>query len=117
MKAHNSNYKILAQSSNACVSQCSCCTQIQVQYKNVMLCFEWKDLIGFIQRLNNLPANQAYYIVNLIDLRCYPAVNLGVSASAICLIDSEVEELSAILSSACERMDLEVIFKNTIHYN
>lgn len=117
MKQHNSNYKILAQSPNACVSQCSCCTQIQVQYKNVLMCFEWKDLIGFIQRLDNLPENHPYYIINLIDLRCYPTVNLGMSASAICLIDKEVEELSTILSLACERLDLGIIFQRSMHNN
>jgi hypothetical protein len=117
VKEHNSNYKILAQSPNACVLQCSCCTQIQVQYKNVMICFEWKDLIGFIQRLDNLPPNHPYYIVNLIDLRCYPMLKFGVSTSAICLIEKELEELSTILSLAYGRMDLGIIFQKSLHNN
>ncbi|PWK20056.1 hypothetical protein LV89_03866 [Arcicella aurantiaca] len=110
-------YKILIQTQNACVSQCHCCTQLQVQYKNVMICFEWKDLIGFLQRLDELPPNELYYIINIIDLRCYPAVNLGVSASAMCLTFSEVEEFRAILSRACLKMDLEMIFRKSIHNN
>jgi hypothetical protein len=110
-------YHILIQTKNACVSQCHCCTQLRVQYKNVMMCFEWKDFLGFLQRLNELSPQHPYYIINIIDLRCYPAVNLGVSASAMCLIFDELEELREVLTRACNKMDLELIFRKSIHNN
>jgi len=112
-----SQYKILAQTPNACVSQCYCCTQLQVQYNNVLMCFEWTDLTVFLHRLNELPSNHPYYVINIIDLRCHPTVKLGVSASAICLNFSELEELITIITMASQKIDLTLLFKKTFHHN
>lgn len=112
----NTQYKILAQSANACVLQCKCCTQIQIQYKNIIVCLDWKDMITLIQKLHDLPPH-SHYVINLIDLRETSLIKMGIDASGMFLTDNELDELIEILEASCNQVDLESIFKNSIHFN
>lgn len=119
MKTQNQThgYQVLVQTADSYVMQCLCCTKIEVKYKNIMLAFEWADLVTFLQRLNLAPPNELCYLVEIVNMQCYPALKVGVSSSGIFLTINELDEFKNLLTTACERMDLELIFRNTIMDN
>lgn len=110
-------HRVLIQDADSYITQCNCCNEIQLKYKNIMLVFTWADLVTFLKRLNDAPPNEPYYVIEIVDMRSVPSLRFGFSASGMFLSFNEIEELKAFISIACERMDLESIFRNTISNN
>lgn len=82
-----------------------------------MLVFTWSDLVLFLKRLNSSPPNEPHYVIEIVDMRSVPSIKIGFSASGIFLELNELEELKQLLTKACQRIDLESIFRNTITNN
>ncbi|MEA5460910.1 DUF6686 family protein [Arcicella sp. LKC2W] len=110
-------HTILVQNAESYITQCNCCNEIQLKYKNIMLVFNWSDLVGFLQRLSDVPPNEKYYVIEIVDMRSIPSLRFGFSASGIFLTFNEIEELQGLISAACERMNLGLFFRNSISDN
>ncbi|WP_026995740.1 DUF6686 family protein [Flectobacillus major] len=110
-------HKILVNTTNGFVSQCTCCTDVQVQYKNILLAFEWANLMVFLKRLNDAPTGESYYIVELLHSKEDSRSVTQVAAAGIYLSSSEIIEFRNMLTLACQRLDLDLIFRNSINPN
>lgn len=117
MKRDTVFHKILVQTEFSCISQCNCCTEIQIQYKNILLALDWKSLVTFIKRLDDAPESNNYYIIETSSQRDKNPSHSDFAATGMFLTVEEAKEFRHLLHLACERVDLEMIFRNTIHAN
>ncbi len=117
MKETQQKHIILIETDNASAWQCKCCNEIQIQFKNTLMTFEWLSMIRFLKRLNEAPHAEKFYVIELCNLRDIPSIQTDVFSSGICLSNTEMKEFLFVLHTACERIDLELIFRNTLHNN
>lgn len=108
---------ILVETDNASAWQCKCCNEIQVQYKNSLMTFEWTTMVTFLRKLNEAPHAEKFYIIELCNLRSVPNIQTDIFSTGLFLNNTEMKEFLFVLHTACEKVDFALIFRNTFHNN